>query len=78
VSACRFHSNSVTEINRHRRSFSGTPKLQRNHLEGKIFFAEHLAALQILAVCQYPDSSDSIESVVPLLCDWHPFESTLY
>jgi hypothetical protein len=38
VSACRFHSNSVTEINRHRRSFSGTPKLQRNHLEGKIFF----------------------------------------
>src|ERR1700730_17411345 len=34
-----FHSNSVTEINRHRRSFSGTPKLQRNHLEGKIFFS---------------------------------------
>jgi phosphoribosyl 1,2-cyclic phosphodiesterase len=38
VSACRFHSHSVTEINRHRRSFSGTPKLQRNHPEGKNFF----------------------------------------
>jgi hypothetical protein len=38
VSACRFDSHSVTEINRHRRSFSGTPKLQRNHLEGKNFF----------------------------------------